>query len=55
MGSAVFAVVDHLEEELDFAVPVGLDGSGFLVAVDVVAVVGFLATAAEGGRLTSGE
>lgn len=55
LGSAVFAVVDHLEEELVFAVPVGLDGSGFLVVTDVVAVVGFLATAAEGGRLTSAD
>lgn len=31
----------------------GLEGSGFLLAADAVAVAGFLATAAEGGRLTS--
>lgn len=53
LGSAAFAVVDHLEAELSFTVAAGLEGSGFLVAADVVAAVGFFATAAEGGRLTS--
>lgn len=46
--------MDHLEAELVFTVAVALEDSGFLVAVDGGAVVGFLATAAEGGRLTSG-
>lgn len=54
LGSAIFVVVDNLEEELIFTVAVGLEGSGFLVAVDIVVVVGFLARAADGGRLTSG-
>lgn len=53
LGSAVFACGDHLEAELSFTLAVGLEGSGLLVAADVVAV-GFLATAAGGGRLTSG-
>lgn len=52
LGSAAFAVVDHLEAELIFTVAVGLEGSGFLVVEDAGAVVGLLATAAEGG-LTS--
>lgn len=54
LGSAAFAVVENLEAEFCFTVAVGLEGSGFLVAAEVVAVVGFLATAAESGRLTSG-
>lgn len=54
LGSAIFVVVDNLEEELIFRVAVGLEGSGFLVAVDIVVVVGFLARGADGGRLTSG-
>lgn len=53
MGSAAFVVVDHLEAELIFTVAVGLEGSGFLVPTEVVAPVGFLAAAAEGGRPTS--
>lgn len=53
LGSAAFADVDHLEAELSFTGAAGLEGSGFLVAADVVAAVGFFATAAEGGRLTS--
>lgn len=53
LGSAAFVVVDNLEAELLFRVAVGLDGSGFLGAEDIVVVVGFLATAVEGGRLTS--
>lgn len=53
LGSAAFAVVEDLEAELNFTAAMGREGSGFLVAVDVVAVVGFFATAAEGGRLTS--
>lgn len=52
MGSAVFVVVDNFEAELIFTAAVGLEGSGFLVAVDVAAAGGFLATAAAGG-LTS--
>lgn len=47
------AAADHLEPEFSFAMAAGLEGSGFLGTADD-AVAGFLATAAEGGRLTSG-
>lgn len=53
MGSPILAVVDHLGAELSFTAAVGLEVSGFLAAADVVAAVGFLGIAAEGGRLIS--
>lgn len=49
--SAGFVVEDHLDAELTFPLPMGLEASGFLVAAD--AVVDFLVSAVEGGRLTS--
>lgn len=52
LGAAAFSAMDPLEAALSFTVAVGLDASGFLVAADVGAAVGFFATA-EGGRLTS--
>lgn len=55
LRSVAFVVEDHLEAELSFTVATGFEVSGFLVAAGVVAVVGFLATVAEGGRLTSDE
>lgn len=56
LGSVALAVADNLEAALGFTVGAGLEGPGFLVAADVVvdgAVVGFFATVAGGGRLTS--
>lgn len=52
LGSAFFSDTGPLEAELSFRVTVGLDGSGFFVAAEVVATAGFFATA-DGGRLTS--
>ena len=48
------AFAGHLDAELSFVAAVGFEDSGFLVAADVVAVVGFLTPVAEGGRPTSG-
>lgn len=46
-------MVDCLEVEVSFTVAANLEGSGFLVAADAVAIVGFLAAVVEGGLLTS--
>lgn len=51
MGSDAFGTVDNLDAEVIFAGAVGLEVSGFLVAAAPPA--GFLAAAAESGRLTS--
>lgn len=53
LESAGFAVPDDLKAELTFTDAVGLEGSGFLAAADVVVDGGFLASEAEGGRPTS--